>query len=142
MEPTIELADALRESIGRIVRATRGRVDTLPQAHSTTLGLLDRQGAMTIADLARLRGVKHQGQSRTIGELEERGFVTRATSEDDGRVSVIAITASGTDVVLADRRARSEWLAAAIEQDLDAEERELLERMPPLLFRIARRVEP
>jgi DNA-binding MarR family transcriptional regulator len=142
MEPTVELADALRESIGRIVRATRGRVDTLPPAHSATLGLLDRQGPMTIADLARLRGVKHQGQSRSIGELEERGFVTRATSAEDGRVSVIAITDSGTAVVLADRRSRSEWLAAAIEQGLTPEERDLLERVPPLLFRIAQRVEP
>jgi len=141
MDSPDDLADELRESIGRIVRATRGKVDTIPPAHSATLGLLDRQGAMTIADLARKRGVKHQGQSRTIGELEERGLVARETSAEDRRVSVIGITPTGRDVVLRDRRARADWLATAIAEDLSADERELLARMPPLLHRIARRVE-
>lgn len=141
MDPAVELAEALRESIGRLVRATNSRADTLAQAHAATLGLLDRDGAMTIADLARSRGVKHQGQSRTVGELERRGYVSRTTSADDGRISVIAITAAGTGVILADRRSRSEWLASAIAADLSAEDLQVLARVPDLLTRIAHRVE-
>lgn len=136
-----DLAEELRESIGRIVRATRALTDELPQAQSASLGLLDRQGPLTIAELARARGVKHQGQSRTVGELEERGFVTRGASDGDRRVSVIRLTDAGTAVLLRERRARAGRFAEVIGSDLSAREQAVLEQVPALLHRIAGRLE-
>ncbi|MFJ4220198.1 MarR family winged helix-turn-helix transcriptional regulator [Curtobacterium luteum] len=136
-EPADDLADALRESVGRLVRATRGHADSLPPAHSATLGLLDREGPRTIAALARRRGVKHQGQSRTVAELTARGMVERETSGDDRRVSVIRITTAGEAAIREDRRARADWLASAIASELDDDDRTLLERVPALLHRLA-----
>lgn len=136
-----DLAEELRESIGRLVRATRALTDELPLTQSSSLGHLDRQGPMTIADLARARGVKHQGQSRTVGELSERGLVAREPSPDDGRVSVIRITDAGRDALLRERRARAGRFAEVIAGDLSPEDRALLERVPELLHGIAARLE-
>ncbi|AOX65447.1 MarR family transcriptional regulator [Curtobacterium sp. BH-2-1-1] len=136
-----DLAEELRESIGRIVRATRALTDELPQAQSASLGLLDRQGPQTIAELARARGVKHQGQSRTVAELEERGFVERGVSDGDRRVSVIRLTDSGRTVMLRERSARAGAFASVIGSELSEAERAALARVPGLFDRIAARLE-
>ena len=141
MDRIDELAAALRQSIGRVVRAARREADALAATHATTLGFLHREGPMTIADLARRRGVKHQGQSRTVGELADLGYVERTVSEADRRVSVIGISAAGRDALQRDMDARSDWLATALREELDDEERALLERMPELFERIARRAD-
>ncbi|ROP74995.1 MarR family winged helix-turn-helix transcriptional regulator [Curtobacterium sp. PhB115] len=141
MDPIDELAAALRQSIGRVVRAARREADALPATHQTTLGFLHREGPMTIAELARRRGVKHQGQSRTVGELADLGYVERTVSESDRRVSVIGISAAGRVALQRDMNARADWLATALREELDDEERALLERMPELFERIARRAD-
>ncbi|PZE27269.1 MULTISPECIES: MarR family winged helix-turn-helix transcriptional regulator [unclassified Curtobacterium] len=134
---TEELAERLRAAIGTLVRIGRGRADTLSPAHAATLGHLDREGPMTTADLARRRGVRHQGQSRTVIELEALGHVARTASATDARASVIGITEAGRLALTADRRARTSWMARAIDAELDPDERAALERMPELLARIA-----
>lgn len=96
---------------------------------------------MTIADLARRRGVKHQGQSRTVAELADLGLVERAASDTDRRVSVIGITAAGRTVLQDEMDARADWLAAALREELDDEERAVLQRLPELFERIARRAD-
>ncbi|WP_022907568.1 MULTISPECIES: MarR family winged helix-turn-helix transcriptional regulator [unclassified Curtobacterium] len=141
MDPTDELAAQLRHAIGRVVRAIRRESDALPTTHSTTLGFLHREGPMTIADLARRRGVKHQGQSRTVAELADLGLVERAASDTDRRVSVIGITAAGRTVLQDEMDARADWLAAALREELDDEERAVLQRLPELFERIARRAD-
>jgi len=138
MDPIDELAADLRHSIGHLVRVARREADALPAAHTTTLGFLHREGPMTIAELARRRGVKHQGQSRTVGELADLGFVERTASEADRRVSVIGITSAGSGALQQDMDARADWLAVALREELDDDERALFARMPELLERLAR----
>ncbi|MGN6408514.1 MAG: MarR family winged helix-turn-helix transcriptional regulator [Curtobacterium sp.] len=141
MDPIDALAADLRQSIGRLIRAVRREVDALPATHSATLGFLNREGPMTIADLARRRGVKHQGQSRTVAELAGLGYVDRAVSDADRRVSVIRISEAGRAVLQQDMDARADWLATAIREELDDDERALLERLPELFERVARRAD-
>jgi len=141
MDPIEELAAELRQSIGRVVRAARRETDALPATHTTTLGFLRREGPMTIADLARRRGVKHQGQSRTVGELADLGYVERTVSETDRRVSVIRISPAGLHALQQDMDARTDWLATGIREELDDEERALLARLPELFERVARRAD-
>jgi DNA-binding MarR family transcriptional regulator len=141
MDPIEELAAELRQSIGRVVRAARRETDALPATHTTTLGFLRREGPMTIADLARRRGVKHQGQSRTVGELADLGYVERTVSETDRRVSVIRISPAGQQALQQDMDARTDWLATGIREELDDEERALLARLPELFERVARRAD-
>jgi DNA-binding MarR family transcriptional regulator len=138
MDQADDLAEDLRQAVGKLVRRTRSATSGLAPAHAQTLGYLDREGPMTIAELARRRGVRHQGQSRTVFELEDRGYVVRAASPDDARASVITITSFGESVLLIDRRARSSWLSNAIRADLSSEERDVLAQVPALLERLTR----
>ncbi|MDP9737746.1 MarR family winged helix-turn-helix transcriptional regulator [Curtobacterium sp. 260] len=141
MDPIDELAAELRQSIGRVVRAARREGDSLPPAHSTTLGFLGREGPMTIAELARRRGVKHQGQSRTVAELTRQEYVERTVSETDRRASVIRITDAGRAALQRDMDGRADWLATAVRAELDDDERALLARLPDILERLARRAD-
>lgn len=137
MDSVDELAASLRHAIGRLVRVARREGDDLPAAQTATLGFLSREGSLTIADLARRRGVKHQGQSRTVAELTGLGYVERAVSGSDGRVSVITLTDAGRAALQREMDARADWLATAIRAETTAEERALLERLPALFERLA-----
>jgi DNA-binding MarR family transcriptional regulator len=137
MENEEILAERLRESIGRFVRATRTHADSLTGPHSATLGLLSREGDATIATLAQRRGVRHQSASRTVLELQDLGHVRRRPDPADGRAILIALTEAGQRAVDDDRRARRDQIAGAITDTLDADERKRLEALPDLLDKLA-----
>jgi DNA-binding MarR family transcriptional regulator len=131
------LADDLRQAIGRFVRVIRAGADTLPPTRADALGYLSREGPRTIAELAARRGVKHQSMSRTVAELEELAYVTREPNPADARGFVITLTAAGEAALDADRRARRDWVAAAIRTKLTPAEQQMLRAVPLLLDRLA-----
>ncbi|WP_067505603.1 MarR family winged helix-turn-helix transcriptional regulator [Actinoplanes sp. TFC3] len=132
-----DIAERLRQSIGRFVRMARAQADTLPQTHAAALGALDREGAQTIAQLAAGRAVKHQSMSRTVGELVSLGLVSRSASPSDGRAFLIALTPAGVEALEADRGARRQWVAEAITTRLSADERRMLLAVPEILDRLS-----
>jgi DNA-binding MarR family transcriptional regulator len=132
-----DLAEQLRQAIGRLVRTTRAHADALPRTHAETLGYLSREGPRTIAELAALRRVKHQSMSRTVGELDSLGFVSRAANPADARGFVITLTPAGAVALDTDRAARREWVAARIAKALTPEEQSLLAAVPALLDRLS-----
>lgn len=137
-EPDLsDIAEQLRQAIGRLVRTTRAHADSLARTHAETLGHLSRDGPGTIAELAGLRRVKHQSMSRTVGELEALGYVSRAPNPADARGFVITLTPSGAAALDVDRAARREWVAGAIAATLTPEEQRLLATVPALLNRLA-----
>ncbi|GAB3799667.1 hypothetical protein GCM10028798_13050 [Humibacter antri] len=131
-----ELAENLRVAIGRLVRSVRAQSTGRPRAHAEALAQLDAEGAQTIAQLATRRGVRHQGMSRAIAELERNGLVSRASNPADGRGFVISLTESGRVALERGRDVRRDLLAHAITERLDDDERELLRRVPDLLRKI------
>ena len=68
--------------------------------------LLDR--SPTIGELALDLGVSQQAASKTVGELEDLGYVERRPSPDDRRVRRVVLTGRGHDVVETARRFRRE----------------------------------
>ncbi|WP_306210149.1 MarR family winged helix-turn-helix transcriptional regulator [Actinoplanes sp. RD1] len=134
---TDDIAERLRQAVGRFVRTTRAHADTLPPTRAEALGVLHREGPRTIAALAARRGVRHQSMSRTVGELATLGLVRREPDPADGRASLISLTTAGAAALDADRQARREWLADAIATRLTPAERELLSAVPALLDRLA-----
>ncbi|MEK6312733.1 MULTISPECIES: MarR family transcriptional regulator [Curtobacterium] len=137
-DPIDALAAELRQSLGRVVRAVRREGDTMPPAHTASLGFLVREGPLTIAELARRRGVKHQGQSRSVAELAALGLVERAASEVDRRATVIRASGAGREALQQEMDARADWLAEAMRAELDDDEVALLARLPALFERLAR----
>jgi DNA-binding MarR family transcriptional regulator len=130
----VELADMLRTAVGDLVRATREH-DARSPAASAVLGLLDREGPATVAELAARRRVRHQSLTATVAELWAADLVTTRPHPDDGRKKLIALTARGRRVIRSDRRARTDRLAQAVAALTDRERRQLaaanrlLERM-------------
>ncbi|MDI5972319.1 MarR family transcriptional regulator [Streptomyces sp. SL13] len=131
------LAERLRESIGRLVRVTRAHADSLPPPHSALLGLLGREGDMTIAALAQRRGVRHQSASRTVMELLAAGHVGRHPDPGDRRALLVALTDAGREALDRDRRARRDGMARAIARALTPDERARLATVPDLLDKLA-----
>ncbi|MES4833495.1 helix-turn-helix domain-containing protein, partial [Streptomyces anthocyanicus] len=88
------LAEELRRSIGELVRAVRA-VDTMPPGEAAILGFLDRDGALTTADLARLRGVTHQSAAKSVKDLSAAGLVRGEPHPGDGRKLLLRLTDAG-----------------------------------------------
>ena len=57
---------------------------------------LDRQGMRAkVSDISRMLNIPRPGVTRTVKEMVERGYLTKATSEQDGRITYLTITEAG-----------------------------------------------
>lgn len=132
---TLDDAEALRGAIGEAVRAIR-RSENLPQGQLETLGHLVRDGPVSIAELARLRRVRHQSMRVTVADLEAEGLVERSPNPQDARGVLIAPTPAGTRTIDELRWRRSTVILAAAEAALSADERAVLARMAGVLDKL------
>jgi DNA-binding MarR family transcriptional regulator len=122
---TLEDADALRRAIGDSVRAIRS-TETTPEGQLEVLGFLVRDGALSIAALARLRRVRHQTMRVTVAELEAQGLVSRAQDPADARGVLVSATTTGTTMITESRASRAARVLAAAERSLTPEEQATL----------------
>ena len=122
----IAVADFI-QAIGLLVRRVRAATASqeLSLTESMVLGRLAREGPATTADLARAEGIKPQSMGTTIAALEERGMVERKPHPTDGRQVNIELTAKGVAVRKITGDAKRMWLAQAIAQ-LNEEEQKTL----------------
>ncbi len=143
MVPTVEkaartdagLASQLRLSVMRLRRRLaneRHPDNELSLGAMAVLGSLYRHGELTVGELATLERVRPPSMTRTITCLEEGGKVTRRPHDTDGRQVVVALTATGTATVIADRRSRDAWLARQL-SGLTPHERAVLREAAPIL---------
>jgi DNA-binding MarR family transcriptional regulator len=115
------------QAIGLLVRRVRAATASheLSFTEGMVLGRLAREGPATTADLARAEGIKPQSMGTTIAALEELGLVERKPHPSDGRQVNIELTAKGVAVRKITGDAKRMWLAQAIAQ-LDDEEQKTL----------------
>jgi DNA-binding MarR family transcriptional regulator len=85
--------------------------EVLRMAHATLLPHFDAQGTRSTV-LAERAGITKQGASQIVGDLEDAGYVTRASDATDGRAQRVTFTAKGRSL-LAD--------AMAVKREIDAE---------------------
>lgn len=133
------LASELRFAVMRLRRRLaleRHPDNVLSLGTMAVLAALQRRGDLTIGELAAHERVQPPSMTRTVNFLVEGGYVERRANPADGRQVVVSITATGREVVLADRARRDEWLARRL-ADLTPDEREVLRRAGPLLQRLA-----
>jgi DNA-binding MarR family transcriptional regulator len=129
---TFDSANEFRRAVGDLVRAVRLGEHT-PEGQIETLGFLARDGAQSIATLARRRRVRHQSMSAMIADFELRGLVTRSADPDDARGVLLQLTGAGTEMVHASRLRRSTVLLEAARTALTPSEREALAGIPGVL---------
>jgi DNA-binding MarR family transcriptional regulator len=134
----MQLASALRISIMRLGRRLRNeRTDeTLSLTQLSALATILADGPLALNALAELEQVQPASLTRVINTLREHGLVERIPHATDLRVSVIAITPAGRQLMNDDRRRRSAWLVGAF-KELHPEERAILEAASPILERLS-----
>jgi DNA-binding MarR family transcriptional regulator len=64
-------------------------------------------GPLTIGALAERLGVSQQAASKSVADLERRGYVERTADPDDARARLVALTARGRGVIAAAREQRA-----------------------------------
>jgi DNA-binding MarR family transcriptional regulator len=147
MAPTIEkmarsdagLAAALRVSVARLTRRLRSERDPrneLSIGQLSVLGVLFRDGACSIGELAAQERVQPPSMTRTVNCLEEACYVVRRAHETDRRQVVIELAEKGVATLESDRRRRDAWLAQRL-RELTPEERSVLRKAAPILERLA-----
>jgi DNA-binding MarR family transcriptional regulator len=138
----LRAADSLRRSLAGLSRRLRRlRADHgVSAAKLSVLGQLHRAGrALTAVDLARLEQLQPQSLTRIIAELDERGLVSRAPDVNDRRQILIGLTQAGRDLLVADAREQTLWLAAAMAEKLTGTEMALLSMAGALMDRVAQK---
>jgi DNA-binding MarR family transcriptional regulator len=129
---TTLLASELRVVLGQLVRRLRAGY-RFSLSHGSVLGRLDREGSMSIGDLAVAERVRPQSMTQTISDLEDEDLIERRADPTDGRRTLVDLTSKGLQALQAERRHREGWLAVAIADDLSsAEQRALMEALGPL----------
>lgn len=133
-----ELAAQLRPSLLRLTRLIRNqRVDmsvTLTQL--SAMATLHSRGAMSAGELAAFERVQPPSMSKVLANLEDRGLVARTVHPTDRRQAIIAITDDGRRLLDEERQSRNAWLTRRL-ATLDPEDRALLERVAPVLDKLA-----
>ncbi|MCK7610913.1 MarR family winged helix-turn-helix transcriptional regulator [Roseibium sediminicola] len=71
----------------------------LPTPHNPVLAALDRQGPLSIGDLAKALGQSQPGITRMINKMKSEGLVSVTSLEQDRRVSTVALTEAGRHLV-------------------------------------------
>lgn len=117
------LGEEVRRVISQFVRRVRQETGTLRHSQHETLELLERQGPLSVAELASMRGVKHQSMRLVVAELETQRQVYRSKDPDDGRAQRVALTPQAEALLQSARAERSAWVAKAIDHQLNPADR-------------------
>lgn len=117
----------LIQAVGLLVRRVRAAAASheLSLAESAVMARLAKNGPATIADLARAESMKPQSMGTTVAALEEMGMVERKPHPTDGRQLNIQLTPKGSAVRNRARNAKRAWLANAIAQLNEREQKTL-----------------
>jgi DNA-binding MarR family transcriptional regulator len=130
------LASELRVVLGRLMRRLRAE-HRVPLTQAAVLGRLDRDGTLSIGDLAGAEQVRPQSMSQTLVELETDGLIIRRPDERDGRRILVELTDEGREVLAQDRALREGWLSGAIAEGFSEPELRVLEQAVTLLRRLS-----
>ncbi|NUR32113.1 MAG: winged helix-turn-helix transcriptional regulator [Catenulispora sp.] len=133
--PPEALAEHLRSAVKALVRNARTG-DRLPPIPAAVLDLLDTGQAMTTADLAASRGVRHQTMAATVKDLADTGLIASGPDPDDARKKILTLTPAGKETLNAHRRQRVAALADAVAATLDEDDRRILARALDLIDRV------
>jgi DNA-binding MarR family transcriptional regulator len=101
------------------------------------MAVLLNSGDQLMGELAAQEKIRPPSMTRIVNSLEARGYVLRRPDPRDHRQCLVALTDSGRDVLLANRRRRDQWLAVRI-AELDPAEREVLRRAVRILEKVNR----
>jgi DNA-binding MarR family transcriptional regulator len=131
------LPSDLSLAVVRLARQLRFRRPDSPVSLTqlSALATVAKEGPMTPGALAARERVRPPSMTRVIASLVDLGFVDRTAHPDDGRQVLVSVSAAGTELIEAERRASREWLSQRLAA-LTAEERATLLAAADLMLAI------
>jgi DNA-binding MarR family transcriptional regulator len=128
-----ELAPRLRWTITRLARRLRQEAGTdLGPSQVAALATIERHGPLSPSELAEFERIKRPTATRILRHLEEAGLVERVKDPEDGRGSIVSVTADGRTHLKRLRARKTAYLASRLDK-LSAEDRRTIERAAELM---------
>lgn len=137
MEPE-EIAGALAEVAGVVIRSLADRRG-MSFTTASTLGRLERDGPARLTALAAAEGVAQPSMTQLVQRLENQGLAVRVSDPGDGRVTLVALTDAGREVLAERRKERNARLARLLSALSEEERRALgsaMRTVAPLVRRL------
>jgi DNA-binding MarR family transcriptional regulator len=120
---SIDLRSAVLR-LARRIRQERSDEAITPSEYSV-LGVLGHKGSMTPRQLADHEQITPPSMTRTLANLEHKGYVAKASHPTDRRQVLVQLTDAGVAIVAATRSRRDAWLARRLAA-LEPEQRTVL----------------
>ena len=131
-----QLASRLRFAIMRLARVLRQKAqDQVTPSQLSALVSIEREGPVTLGELAALESVQPPTITRIVAGLEEQGLVQREVDPADRRISRVRMTSQARKLLERNRSRKTAYLASRM-RGLNAEELDLLARAAGLLERM------
>lgn len=90
-----------------------------------TLGSIEREGPVTLGELAAIERVAPPTVTKVVGKLEDAGLVVREHDDVDRRVCRVSLSDHGQGWLAADRKRRRDWLTEQLRELDDDDVRSL-----------------
>ena len=131
------LPSQLRLAVMRLARRLRQEsAGDITQSQLSALSVVDREGPLSLGELADIERVAPPSMTRIAARLEEQGWVVRTVDTTDRRVARLRISDSGRALLKETRTRRDAYLASRL-RSLPVDDLEILGRALPLLERLA-----
>ncbi len=128
-------AERLALVVGRFNRRLQAATGGLSHGLLSTMAVIAKRGPLRLTDLAQLEGVSAPSMTRTVAELEARGYVERSPDPVDGRAVLIVAADAGTAAVLDARTTRAQ-LVSELLATLDTKDAASIAAALPALERL------
>jgi len=128
-------AERLALVAGRLNRRMQAATGGLSHGLLSALAVIAKRGPLRLSDLAQLEGVSAPSMTRTVAELEARGYVVRSPDPVDGRAVLVAAADAGTAAILDARSARARVVAELL-ASLDEADAAVIAAALPALERL------
>jgi DNA-binding MarR family transcriptional regulator len=128
-----ELAPRLRLAVTRMARRLRQEAGAdLGPSQTAALATVQHHGPLSPSELAEVERIKRPTATRIVRHLEEAGLVERVRDPEDGRASILSVTAEGRALLRRLRERKTAYLAKRLAA-MDPDDRRTLERAADLL---------
>lgn len=126
----------LRLVVTRLARRLRQQGETAASpTQLAALATIERDGPITLGDLAAVERVQPPTITAAVGRLEERQLVRRRADARDRRVARVEITADGRRLLAQSRSRKTAYLERQLAA-LSPDERAVLGQAVPILERL------
>jgi len=131
---TQDSPEALMIAVEQLVLHVRRSATTggLSTAASSVLGLLGREGAYRLTDLARTQRVSQPNMTQLVTRLERAGLVRRTADSRDGRGVLVEATDAGMEVFRQRRTERTQALQEIVDRLTGPEQDAVRTALPAL----------